>query len=173
MRDMVADARAERTARYNNREEALFPCTICEKLGEAIVDRLLLLCGVTNNDALPALYHEWAARPRGFSERWAMQQSVDASCASQGMPLFQITPTQVMTFKNFRFAGSSYLDIGSGLPPFSITPADATSPATHAMLAANIGRADIFNLGANPDSGAIVPSDVGRLRNTGGYVPQS
>jgi hypothetical protein len=40
------------------------------------------------------------------------------------------------------------------------------------MLAADRGRADAFDLGADPDSGAISPSDVGRLRNTVGYVPQ-
>jgi hypothetical protein len=98
MRDMVAEARAERTARSDNREEAYCPCTIREKLGESIVDRLILLCGITNDDALPALDHKWAARPHGLPERWVMQQSVDISCASQGMSPFEVTPTQVMAF---------------------------------------------------------------------------
>jgi hypothetical protein len=70
MRDMVAQARAERTTRSDNLEEARRPRTIHEKLGEAIVDRLLLLCGVTSDDALPALCHEWATHSRGLSERW-------------------------------------------------------------------------------------------------------
>jgi hypothetical protein len=69
MRDMVAEARAERTARSGNREEARRPHTIREKLGEAIVDHLLLIWGITNNDALPDIYHKWAARPPGLSER--------------------------------------------------------------------------------------------------------
>jgi hypothetical protein len=129
----LAQARAERTDRAKNREEACRPCTIQEKLVEVIVDRLLLLCGITNDNDLPALYHEWVARPRGLSERWVMQQSVDASFASQGIPPFEVTPTQVMAFKNFRFVGSSYFNIGSGLLPFSITPADAASPADCAM----------------------------------------
>jgi hypothetical protein len=76
VRSMVAEARAERTDRANDREEACCPRTIQENLGEAIIDRLLLLCGVTNYDALPALYREWTARPRGFwstgrcSKKW-------------------------------------------------------------------------------------------------------
>jgi hypothetical protein len=173
MRDMVAEAHDERTARFDNWEEARRHRTIREKLGEAIVDRHLLLCGVSNDDALPALYHEWAAHPCELSERWVMQQAVDAYCASQGMPPFEVTPTHVMAFKNFRFAGISYFDIETGLPPFSVTPDDATSPADRVMLAIDRGRGNAFNLGTDPESGAISPSDVGRLRNTGGYVPQS
>jgi hypothetical protein len=137
-----------------------------------IIDRLLLLCGVANDEALPTLYHEWVAHTRGFSERWVMQHTVDASCASQGMPPFEVL-THVMVFKNFRFAGSSYFDIGSGILPFSTTPSDATSPAAHTLLAADRRRADVFDLGADTESDAIAPIDVGRLHNTGGYVPQS
>jgi hypothetical protein len=169
----VAEAHDERTARFDNWEEARRHRTIREKLGEAIVDRHLLLCGVSNDDALPALYHEWVAHPCELSERWVMQQAVDAYCASQGMPPFEVTPTHVMAFKNFRFAGISYFDIETGLPPFSVTPDDATSPADRVMLAIDRGRGNAFNLGTDPESGAISPSDVGRLRNTGGYVPQS
>jgi hypothetical protein len=88
------------------------------------------------------------------------------------MPPFEVTSTQVMAFKNFLFSGSSYFHIGSGLLPFSITPVDATSPADRAILAATRGRADVFDLGTDHESGAIAPSDVGRLRNTGGYIPQ-
>jgi hypothetical protein len=99
-----------------------------ERLGDSIVDRLLLLCRADDDDDLPALYHERVARPRGVSERWVLQQAVDAACASLGAPAFEVTPTNVMAFKNFRFAGASYTDIGAGLLPFSITPADAISP---------------------------------------------
>jgi hypothetical protein len=61
-----------------------------------------------------------------------------------------VTPTQVMSFKNFRYAGSSYFDIGSGPLSFSITPTDATSVQARAMLAADRVRADAFDLGADP-----------------------
>jgi hypothetical protein len=47
----------------------------------------------------PSLYHEWAARSRGVSERWVLQQAVEASCASLSEPYFEVTPTQVMAFK--------------------------------------------------------------------------
>jgi hypothetical protein len=102
-----------------------------------------------------------------------MQHAVYTSYASQGMPPFEFTATQVMAFNNFWFEGSSYFDIGSGLLPFSVTPADATSSIARAMLAADRGRADAFDLRADSESGAIAPSDVCLLRNTSGYVPQS
>jgi hypothetical protein len=76
-----------------------------------------------------------------------MQQVVDTSCEYQGMPLFEVTLTQVTAFKNFCFAGSSYFDIGLGLLPFST---DANPSADRAMLDADRGRSDAFDIGANP-----------------------
>jgi hypothetical protein len=109
----------------------------------------------------------------GVSERWVLQQAADAACATLGAPGFEVKPTQVMAFKNFRFAGASYTDIGAGLLPFSITPADAISPQARFMLAADRVRADAFDLGGDPESGAITPGEVSRLQNLSGYVPIS
>jgi hypothetical protein len=78
-----------------------------------------------------------------------------------------------MAFKNFRYAGSSYFDIGSGLLPFSITLTDATSVQARAMLTADQLRADAFDLRADPESGAVAPGEVSRLRNLSGYIPQT
>jgi hypothetical protein len=173
VRDMVAESRADRDDRAFSRETARRPRTVRERLGDGIVDRLLLMCRVDNDEALPAAYHEWAARPRGVSERYVLQQAVDAASATLGVPAFEVTPTQVMSFNNFRFVGAAYHDIGTGLLPFSITPSDATSPHARAMLAADRTRADAFDLGGDPESGAIAPGDVSRLRNLSGYIPQS
>jgi hypothetical protein len=100
------------------------------------------------------------------------QQAVEASCAVLQVPAFEVTPAQVMALKNFRLAGSTYFDIGSGLLPFSITPADATSAQARAMLVADRVRADAFHIGADPESGSIGPGEVSRLRNLSGYLPQ-
>jgi hypothetical protein len=102
-----------------------------------------------------------------------LQQAVDSACATLGGPAFEVTPTQVMAFKNFRFAGATYTDIGAGLLPFSITPADAISPQARAMLAADRVRADAFDLGGDRESGAIAPGEVSCLRNLSGYIPNS
>jgi hypothetical protein len=171
--EMVTEARAERNDRANSRALARLPRSVRERLGDAIVDLLLLLWCDDDDEDLPALYHEWAARPRGVSERWVVQQAVDAACATLGAPAFEVTPTQVTAFKKFRFAGASYTDIGAGLLPFSITPADAISPQARAMLAADRVRADAFDLGGDPESGAIAPGEVSRLRNLSGYIPIS
>jgi hypothetical protein len=87
--------------------------------------------------------------------------------------VFDVTPTQVMTFKNFRLAGSSYFDIGYRHLPFSITPVDATSPSAHAMLVADRVCVDAFDVGADTESGYVGPSEVARLRNASGCTPQS
>jgi hypothetical protein len=44
MRDMVAEARAKRNDRLDNREESRRPKSVREKMGDTITDRLLLLC---------------------------------------------------------------------------------------------------------------------------------
>jgi hypothetical protein len=170
---MVAKARVDRNDRADSRAQARIPWSVRDRLGETIVDRLLLLCRAEDDADLPSVYHEWAARPRGVSGRWVLQQDVDAACATLGAPEFEVTPTQVMAFKNFRFAGASYTDIGAGLLPFSITAADAFSPQARSMLAADRVRADAFDLGGDPESGAIAPGEVSRLRNLSGYVPIS
>jgi hypothetical protein len=165
MQDMVAEARADRNDRADHRDASRRPKTTREKIGDRITDRLLVLCRVTSDEDLPPLYHEWAARPRGVSEIYVLQQAVEASCAALGVPVFEATPTQVMALKNFRLAGSTYFDIGLGLLPFSITPADATSAQARAMLVADRIRSDAFNTGADPESGTIGPGNVSRLRN--------
>jgi hypothetical protein len=76
-----------------------------------------------------------------------------------------------MALKNFRLAGSTYFDIGSGILPFSITTADATSSQARSILVADRIRADTFDLGAYPESHAIEPSEVAHLRNLSGYIP--
>jgi hypothetical protein len=68
VRDMVSESRAEREDRYNSCEVTRRPRTIRERLGEVIVYLLLLLCRV-DSDEDPPMYHEWAALPRGVSER--------------------------------------------------------------------------------------------------------
>jgi hypothetical protein len=173
VRDMVADSRADWDDRAFSREVARRPRTVRERLGDGIADRLLLMYRVDNDESLPATYHKWAARPRGVSERYVLQHAVDAASATLGVPSFEVTPTQVMSFKNFRFVGAAYHAIGTGMLPFSITPSDATSPHARAMLAADLTRVDAFDLGGDPESGAIAPGDVSRLRNLSGYTPQS
>jgi hypothetical protein len=170
---MEVEARAERNDRADSRALARLPRSVRERLGEAIVDRLLLLCRADDDEDLPPVYHDWAARARGVSERWVLQQAVDSACATLGGAAFEVTPTQVMAFKNFRFSGATYTDIGAGLLPFSITLADAISPQARAMLAADRVRADDFDLGGDPESGAIAPGEVSRLRNLSGYIPNS
>jgi hypothetical protein len=58
MRYLVAEARAERNDREENREESRCPKTAREKMGDTISDRLLLLCRASCDEKLPRLYQE-------------------------------------------------------------------------------------------------------------------
>jgi hypothetical protein len=78
MHAMVAEARAERNDRLDNREESRRPKSVREKMSDTITDRLLLLCWASCDEELPRLYQEWAARTKGVSEIWFFQQAVEA-----------------------------------------------------------------------------------------------
>jgi hypothetical protein len=78
-----------------------------------------------------------------------------------------------MVFTNFRYVGSNYFDIGSGLPPFSITPSGTTSVQSRTMLVAESVRIDAFDLGADTESGALALAEVARLHNLSGYTPHT
>jgi hypothetical protein len=160
-----------RNDRLDHRVILDLPKSARDKFGDRVMDRFLLLCRVEDDDNLPLLYHEWAAPPKGVSERYVMQQSVDVACATLSLPPFQVSPAHVMAFKNPQFSGGQYFDIGTGLLPFSITPVDAQSSAARVMRAADQGRADAFDLGADLETSAIAPVDVPRLRNLQGYLP--
>jgi hypothetical protein len=56
MSDMVAEARADRNDRLENREEILRPKSVREKMGGTITDRLILLCRASCDEELPRLY---------------------------------------------------------------------------------------------------------------------
>jgi hypothetical protein len=107
MLDMVADVRLDRNDCTDAREVASHPHTVQERLGDALTHCLLLMCHTPCNDDLPPLYHELAAHPRGVSERYTLQQGVDAAAALLDIPSFQVIPMQVMAFKNFRYDGSN------------------------------------------------------------------
>jgi hypothetical protein len=168
--ELAVEARSNRNDHLDRRAILDLPKSARDKFGDRVTDRFLLLCRVEDDDNLPLLYHEWAARPKWFSERYVMQQSEDVACATLSLPPFQVSPVHFMAFKNLQFAGGQYFDIATGLLPFRIAPADAQSSAARVMLAADQGRADAFDIGADPETSAIAPGDVPRLHNLQGYL---
>jgi hypothetical protein len=173
MRDMVIEARLHRNERSDARDVTRLPRTARDSNDDALTDCMLMMCWVEHDEYLPQVYHEWDARPRGVSERYTLQQSVEFVATIIDVPSFEVNPTKVMAFKNFWYAGSSYFYIGSGLLPFSITPTNATSVQARAMLAADRVRADALDLGADPKSGAVAPGEVSCLLKLNGYNPQT
>jgi hypothetical protein len=78
---------------------------------------------------------------------------------------FQVTPFQVIAMKTFDFTGASYSELGTGVLPFSITPADATSDEGRAAIQSDRGRADTFDLSGDSVNGAMTTDDATRMRN--------
>jgi hypothetical protein len=63
------------------------------------------MCHAPHDENLPPLYHERATCLPCVSEWYTLQQGVDAAAALLDVPSFEVTPTQVMAFENFRYAG--------------------------------------------------------------------
>jgi hypothetical protein len=89
-----------------------------ERLSDAIVDHMVVVCRTTDDDDLP---------PMGVLEHGFFQQAVEAACAALNEPSFEVTPTLVMLFKTFLLFGASYFDVVLGLLPVSIISDDGTS----------------------------------------------
>jgi hypothetical protein len=66
-----------------------------------------LLCHVKSEEEPSILYSKRVDHTQGVSERCIFQKAMATALATQGMPTFEVTPTQVVEFKNFRFIGSS------------------------------------------------------------------
>jgi hypothetical protein len=98
------------------------------------------------------------------------QCEVDAADEVLGLFPFQVTPSQVMTMNSFDFCGPSYSEIETGILPFSITPADATSDRGCAAIMADRGRAETYDLSGEAANGAITTADAVRMCNLKGCV---
>jgi hypothetical protein len=90
MRDMVKEARLDRNDRLDARGVARLPRTMRDRLGDSPTDCLLLMCRVNNDNDLPQVGHEWAARPRGVSERHTLQQSVDDAALPRPSSMYHV-----------------------------------------------------------------------------------
>jgi hypothetical protein len=72
--------------------------------------------------------------------------------------------------KTFEFTGASYSKIYTGVLPFSITPADATSDKGRVSIGADCGCADTFDLSGENVNGTMTTEDTTKMRNYKGYV---
>jgi hypothetical protein len=129
-----------------------------------------LLTSSEDDEELPDYYLMISAKLKDFSERVIFQREVDAAAEALGLVPFQVTTLQVMTTKSFNFCGPSYRERGTGILPFIITPADATSDRDRAAIMADRGRAETHDLSGEAVNGAITTADAIRRCNLKGYV---
>jgi hypothetical protein len=157
-----------RESRYAENKKALI---VREKYGDRTADMLLILTRSEDDDLLE-YYMGISSKPKGLSEGIIFQHEIDAAADILGLVPFQVTPSQVMTMKSFDFCGPSYSEIGTGILPFSITPADTTSDRGHAIIMADWARAETYDFSGEAVNGAINTADAARMRNLKGYVPE-
>jgi hypothetical protein len=150
--------------------EAKKPSTLWEKHGDRPADMRLLLTWSTDDEDLPEYYLNVSGKHKGLSERMILQREVDAAAQVLDLVPFQVTPSQVIAMKTFDFTGASYSELGTGVLPFSITPADATSDKGSAAIRADRGRAETFDLSGDSVNGAMTTDDTTCMRNYKGYV---
>jgi hypothetical protein len=173
--NIAAEMHADRQAREYRAGEARRPKTFRERYGDRITDQLLLIMNVVDNELLPPFYQELGARQKEESERVLLQREVDQSAECLGVLPFKVTPSQVIALKTFDFAGISMAEVGTGVPPLSIIPKDATSLSASLSasraISHNHSQSEMYDLSADPSSGALSTADTQRLRNQKGYLP--
>jgi hypothetical protein len=150
--------------------EAHNPSTLYEKNANRKADMLLLLTRSSDDDNLTEYYLDVTGRPKGLLEWIILQREVDTAADALNLIHFQVTPSQLIALKNFEFCGASYSKIGTGVLPFSITPAYATSKKGRAAIQADRNRAETFGTSGENVNGAMMMDDASRMRNYKGYV---
>jgi hypothetical protein len=170
MHNIASDMHHDLVVRETRYAEAKKPSTLQEKHGDRTSDMLLLLTRSTDDEDLSEYYLNISGKPKGLSERVILQREVDASSQVLDLVPFQVTLSQVIAMKTFDFTGASYSEIGTGVLPFSITPADATSDKGRAVIRADRGRAETFDLSDDSVNGAMTTDDATRMLNYKGYI---
>jgi hypothetical protein len=169
--NIAAEMHADRQAREYRAGKARRPKTFRERYGDRITDQLLLLTNMLDDELLPPFYQELWARQKGESERVLLQREVDQSAECLGVLPFKVTPSQAIALKTFDFAGISMAEVGTGAPPLSIIPRDATSLSASRAISNNHAQSETYDLSSDPSSGALSTADTQRLRNQKGYLP--
>jgi hypothetical protein len=164
-------ARLDRVARQEARDLATKPKSVREKFGDYVTDRLLMLTDSADDEDLPRVYHELAARQKGVNKRLLVQQCFDIAAQEFGVNKLPVASTHVIDLDNWDFIGTSYDAIGTGLLPFSVVPPDAPSKAGKKALLEEQERIHLYDLSGEAVSGAISSTDAKKLYNNKGYVP--
>jgi hypothetical protein len=151
-------------------EDTRKTATVREKCGDRTVGMLILLTRVGDDDDLNEYYLNVDGKPKGLSERVVLQRKVDAAADVLELVPLQVTPSQVIALKNFYFCGSAYNEIGTGVLPFSIKPADATTDKGRSAIIADRARAGTFDLSGELVNGAVSTTDAHSMRNLKWYV---
>jgi hypothetical protein len=102
-----------------------------------------------------------------------LQREVDHSAEFFDVLPSKLSTSQVISLKNFDFAGLSMSEVGTGVLPLSIIPPELTSLADARVLATNHAQAETYDSSGKPSLGALPTSDTQRLRNQKGYLPFS
>jgi hypothetical protein len=164
-------ARLDRVARQEARERATRPKSVREKFGDYVTDRLLKLTDSVDDEDLPKVYHELAAREKGVNKRLLIQQCFDIAAQDLGLNKLPVASTHVIDLDNWDFIGTSYDALGTGLLPFSVVPPDAPSKAGKKALLEEQERTHLYDLSGEAISGAISSSDAKKLYNSKGFIP--
>jgi hypothetical protein len=159
---------AFRESRYAENKKVM---TVQETYGDRTANMLLLLTRSEDDDGLSEYHLGVSSKPKGLSERVIFQREIDAAADVLGLVPFQVTPSQVTTMASSDFCGPSYSEIGTGILPFSITPAGATSDRGCAAIMADRARSEAYDLSGEAVNGPIATADAARIRNLKGYVP--
>jgi hypothetical protein len=162
--------RLDREDRRAARDKAALPKSVREKFQDYTTDRLLILTEAFQDEDLPRIYHELAARQKGVSKRMVLQQAFEIAAGELNLDRLPASPSHVLSLDTWDFTGPTMDTLGAGLLPFSIVPPDAPSKAAQKAIMEDTDRGRQYDLSGEAVAGAISAADAKRLYNAGGYV---
>lgn len=93
-----------------------------------------------DDDDLPRVYHELAARKKGMSKRLILQQAYDITKNELNLNQLWASPSHIIDMESWDWFGTSVEALGTGMLPFSTIPPDSPSKEAQKAMADELDR---------------------------------
>ena len=167
---LIEDRRQARDEASQRQAEAKAPKTVSQFWGEDACFRLCVMCGVSSENDLPALWPALASA--GKRDRLVAKRIIhEVACASGSLDHAPIvTPELVKKFINLRFGGTDLDDFTEGIHPFALVVRDHRTHAARALTIPAQNAADDYDLATSGEV-ATTFADAHRLRTNKVTLP--
>eukprot|EP00536_Pseudo-nitzschia_multiseries_P006462 jgi/Psemu1/15352/gm1.15352_g len=152
------------------RQESSKLHTVREVWEPLYTERLLLLCGKTNEADLPPIYTAWAKKSKHEKTHMILQSQVATDAYNLGIQAPLITTAVFKQFQDCNFYGANPFDVADGILPLAFTPPGGSAAILKREHeeAANVAAYDTM---ISTQGNSLSLKDSLELQKTKVYIP--